>query len=78
VEGAPFVQEALRQKLLINCTHDHILRLLPPFIVRRREVAEFLTKFASVLERGAKSATESSSRAPKAEVTRPMALAATR
>ena len=50
------MQEALRQKLLINCTHEHILRLLPPFIVRQREVAEFLTKFAIVLERAAKSA----------------------
>ncbi|HEY6905430.1 MAG TPA: aspartate aminotransferase family protein [Candidatus Acidoferrales bacterium] len=79
VEGAPFVQEALREKLLINCTHDHILRLLPPFIVRQREVAEFLTKFATVLERAAKSATKASSRTPKAEArTRPMALAATR
>ena len=35
IEGAPFVQEALRRSLLINCTHDHILRLLPPFIIRR-------------------------------------------
>jgi acetylornithine/succinyldiaminopimelate/putrescine aminotransferase len=79
VEGAPFVQEALREKLLVNCTHEHILRLLPPFIVRQREVAEFLTKFAIVLERVAKSATKSSSRTPKAEArTRPMALAATR
>jgi len=79
VEGGPFVQEALRQKLLINCTHEHILRLLPPFIVRQREVAEFLTKFATVLERGSKSAKKSLSRAPKAEVhTQPMALAATR
>ncbi|HEV3482440.1 MAG TPA: aspartate aminotransferase family protein [Candidatus Acidoferrales bacterium] len=79
VEGTPFVQEALREKLLINCTHEHILRLLPPFIVRQREVAEFLTKFAIVLERVAKSATKSSSRTPKAEThTRPMALAATR
>ncbi len=79
VEGAPFVQEALRQRVLVNCTHEHILRLLPPFIVRPREVAEFLTKFATVLERGAKSATKSSSRAPKTEVhPQPMALAATR
>ena len=33
VEGAPFVEEALRQGLMINCTHDHVLRLLPPFII---------------------------------------------
>src|SRR4029077_990608 len=30
VEGAAYVAEALKQGLLINCTHDHILRLLPP------------------------------------------------
>ena len=35
VEGAPYVAEALKQGLLINCTHDHILRLLPPFILTR-------------------------------------------
>jgi acetylornithine/N-succinyldiaminopimelate aminotransferase len=42
VEGAPFVQEALRLGLLINCTHDYTLRLLPPFIVRKAQVREFL------------------------------------
>lgn len=56
VEGAPFVQEALRQGLLINCTHEHILRLLPPFIIRRRDVAEFLKKFEMVLARAPKEA----------------------
>ena len=60
VEGAPFVQEALRQKLLINCTHEHILRLLPPFIIRQRDVVEFLTKFESCLNADAKSAAKSS------------------
>ena len=56
VEGAPFVTEALESGLLINCTHDHILRLLPPFILRARDVAEFLKKFEAVLARAAKSA----------------------
>ncbi|HTU33121.1 MAG TPA: aspartate aminotransferase family protein [Candidatus Acidoferrum sp.] len=56
VEGAPFVQEALRQRLLINCTHEHILRLLPPFIIRSRDVAEFLKKFERVLARAPKEA----------------------
>lgn len=49
IGGAPFVEEALRSGLVINCTHDHILRLLPPFIVRPRDVAEFLEKFEAVL-----------------------------
>ena len=49
VEGAPFVAEAAKRGLLINCTHDHILRLLPPFIVTRAQVREFLKLFSAVL-----------------------------
>jgi acetylornithine/N-succinyldiaminopimelate aminotransferase len=83
VEGAPFVAEALRQGLLINCTHDHILRLLPPFIITKRDAAEFLRKFESVLARVAKSmkksANKSAAVAAKSESqTQPLALAATR
>jgi len=79
VDGAPFVSEALRQGLLINCTHDHILRLLPPFIIRAKQVAEFLGKLDTVLARGAKSAKTHPAAAPKAEAdSQPLALAATR
>jgi len=79
VEGAPFVQEALRRGLLINCTHDHILRLLPPFIIRAKEVAEFLGKLESVLAQGAKSAKDFRAAAPAANAdSQPIALAATR
>ncbi len=49
VEGAPFVAEAAKRGLLINCTHDHILRLLPPFIVTRAQIREFLKLFRAVL-----------------------------
>jgi len=49
VEGAPFVTEALRRGLLINCTHDCTLRLLPPFIVTARQVREFLSRLEIVL-----------------------------
>lgn len=56
VDGAPFVQEAMRQGLLINCTHEHILRLLPPFILRPRDVSEFLATFEKVLARASKQA----------------------
>jgi len=58
VEGAPYVAEAMKQGLLINCTHDHILRLLPPFILTAAQVKEGLAKIDSVLsktERPAKS-----------------------
>jgi acetylornithine/N-succinyldiaminopimelate aminotransferase len=48
VEGAAYVTEALRQGLLINCTHEHILRLLPPFILTSQQVKEGLSKLESV------------------------------
>jgi acetylornithine aminotransferase/acetylornithine/N-succinyldiaminopimelate aminotransferase len=79
VPGAPFVEEALRSGLLINCTHDHILRLLPPFIVRRRDVVEFLGKFERVLARTAKSAAKSSAAVSKTQPpAQPLILAAAR
>jgi acetylornithine aminotransferase/acetylornithine/N-succinyldiaminopimelate aminotransferase len=49
VEGAPFVAEAMQRGLLINCTHDFTLRLLPPFNVTRSQVREFLRLFELVL-----------------------------
>jgi acetylornithine/N-succinyldiaminopimelate aminotransferase len=49
IEGAPFVTEAMNRGLLINCTHDFTLRLLPPFIVTKAQVREFLRTFESVL-----------------------------
>ncbi len=64
IEGAPFVHEALRRSLLINCTHDHILRLLPPFIIRRQDVAEFLGRFETVLASAQKTAAKAKSAAP--------------
>ncbi len=58
VDGAPYVAEALKEGLLINCTHEHTLRLLPPFILTAQQVKEGLSKLESVFtktERPAKS-----------------------
>jgi acetylornithine aminotransferase/acetylornithine/N-succinyldiaminopimelate aminotransferase len=49
VEGGPFVSEAQQRGLLINCTHDFTLRLLPPFIVTRSQVRDFLKLMDTVL-----------------------------
>jgi acetylornithine/N-succinyldiaminopimelate aminotransferase len=70
IEGAPFVEEALRRGLLMNCTHEHILRLLPPFILRSKDVTEFLKKFETVLAKAPRKKTETPAQ--------PVALAATR
>jgi acetylornithine aminotransferase/acetylornithine/N-succinyldiaminopimelate aminotransferase len=73
IDGGPIVSEALRQGLIINCTHEHIIRLLPAFIVTRAEVTEFLTKFANVLEvvsTAASSTTQTESATRKQPATR--------
>ena len=49
VEGGPFVSEAMQRGLLINCTHDFTLRLLPPFLITRAQVREFLKLLELVL-----------------------------
>ena len=79
VDGAPFIAEALRSGLIMNCTHEHILRLLPAFIIKQRDVEEFLAKFETVLARTAKSLENSRSQTQKTEThAQPMTVAAAR
>jgi len=54
IDGAPLVASALQHGLLINCTHDFTIRLLPPFIVSRAQVRNFLRIFETVLAEAAK------------------------
>ena len=49
VEGKSYAEAALREGLIINCTHERVLRLLPPFIVTERQVNEFMKRFRQVL-----------------------------
>jgi acetylornithine/N-succinyldiaminopimelate aminotransferase len=76
IDGSPIVAQALRNGLVINCTHEHILRLLPPFIIRGKDVAEFLAKFEKALKQTSKlgAAKHTKTGTPA----QPMALAASR
>ena len=49
VEGKPYAEAAFREGLIINCTHERVLRLLPPFIVTERQVREFAQRLRHVL-----------------------------
>jgi len=64
IEGGPFVAEALKRGLLINCTHDFTMRLLPPFLITEAQVRDFLNLFAKILSETPRvvPATESSSK----------------
>ncbi len=55
VDGNPFVAEAMKRGLLINCTHEFTLRLLPAFIINAKQVREFLGIFEDVLGHVSKS-----------------------
>lgn len=48
VDGAPYVAEALKRGVLINSTHETILRLLPPFLIKAADVKEFLKRMETV------------------------------
>jgi len=74
VEGAPLVAEAAKQGLMINCTHEYTIRLLPAFIVTRAQVREFLKKFETVL---ANVSAKPSKSDPKTSADRPMNTHAT-
>lgn len=47
--GHPFVLRALERGLLINCTQDHVLRLLPPYILTGEQAEEGLGILDEVL-----------------------------
>jgi acetylornithine aminotransferase/acetylornithine/N-succinyldiaminopimelate aminotransferase len=55
VDGTPFVSEAMNRGLLLNCTHEYTLRLLPAFIITSKQVREFLGIFEEVLGHVSKS-----------------------
>jgi acetylornithine/N-succinyldiaminopimelate aminotransferase len=80
IDGAAIVTEALRQGLIINCTHEHIIRLLPAFIINRADVTEFLSKFARVLQAVSKASSSAAvSKKTKTETQKqPITLAASR
>jgi acetylornithine/N-succinyldiaminopimelate aminotransferase len=76
VEGGPFVAEAMNRGLLINCTHDYTLRLLPSFTITKAEVRYFLRTFESVL--ASNSVSQSTPVPPEKEKSPRLAQSATR
>jgi acetylornithine/N-succinyldiaminopimelate aminotransferase len=38
----------LRRGLLINCTHDTVLRLLPPYVLQKEEADEIVAILKAV------------------------------
>jgi acetylornithine/succinyldiaminopimelate/putrescine aminotransferase len=76
IEGGPFVAEALKRGLLINCTHDFTIRLLPAFLITKAQVREFLGLFEQILSETPRVVPAAESSSLKAPL--PAAMSATR
>jgi len=54
VPGKQLVLDAIEQGLLINCTHETVLRFLPPYIVTEKEIDRAVRILKSVFKLAAK------------------------
>ena len=52
IPGAPLVQEALDNGLLINCTQGNVLRFLPPYVITQPEVDKAMRILDKVFTKG--------------------------
>jgi acetylornithine/succinyldiaminopimelate/putrescine aminotransferase len=52
--GKQIVLDAMEQGLLFNCTHDTVLRFLPPYIITEQEIDRGVTILNRVFKAAAK------------------------
>ena len=50
IPGKEIVKQLLLQGFIINCTHDTVLRMLPPFIITEKQIDKFVRALRPVLE----------------------------
>jgi acetylornithine/N-succinyldiaminopimelate aminotransferase len=50
IEGKPIVQAAMERGLLINCTHDKVLRLMPALNITKKEIDQAMGILGSALK----------------------------
>ena len=56
IDGAPIVDECLKRQLLINCTHDTVIRLLPALNITAQQVDDGAAVICDVLREMAQAA----------------------
>jgi acetylornithine/N-succinyldiaminopimelate aminotransferase len=50
ISGKEIVKQLLQQGFILNCTHDTVLRMLPPFIITEKQIDKFVRALRPVLE----------------------------
>ena len=56
IPGKQLVLDAIAEGLLINCTHETVLRFLPPYIVTEKEVDQAVKTVGKVLAKAKQAA----------------------
>ena len=51
IEGKPVVLDCLTRRVIINCTMQHVLRFVPPLIIKTAEIDRLLTVLSDVLKK---------------------------
>jgi acetylornithine/N-succinyldiaminopimelate aminotransferase len=49
VPGKDYVTQLLERGFIINCTHDTVLRFLPPFVITTKQIDKFMKALRAVL-----------------------------
>jgi acetylornithine/N-succinyldiaminopimelate aminotransferase len=50
ISGKEIVKQLLEQGFILNCTHETVLRMLPPFIITEKQIDKFLRALRTVLK----------------------------
>ncbi|MFB3137215.1 MAG: aminotransferase class III-fold pyridoxal phosphate-dependent enzyme, partial [Nitrospirales bacterium] len=51
IDGNAIVQDCLARRIIINCTMDRVLRLVPPLIITKAEIDQVLKVLSEVLNK---------------------------
>ena len=50
ISGKEIVKQLLAEGFIINCTHETVLRMLPPFVITEKQIDKFIRALRPVLE----------------------------
>ena len=50
IPGKEIVKQLLQQGFILNCTHNTVLRFLPPFIINEKQIDKFIRALRPILE----------------------------
>ena len=50
IPGKEIVKQLLQQGFILNCTHDSVLRMLPPFIITEKQIDKFMKALRPMLQ----------------------------